>query len=100
MLAEARRAIADCQPIVIYPEGTRHVEEGLAPFRPGIGMIGSKLGVPIVPVRIHGLEKVLHPKMKWPVKGPVQVVFGAPLRLKGEDYAALAKEVENAVGRL
>jgi hypothetical protein len=53
-----------------------------------------------VPVRIDGLEKVLHPKMKWPVKGPVRVAFGAPLTLKGDDYAALAKQVEQAVADL
>ena len=92
--------LADGYSILIYPEGTRHAEEGLAPFRSGIGMIGSKLGVPVVPVRIDGLEKVLHPKMKWPVKGPVRVAFGAPLTLKGDDYAALAKQVEQAVADL
>jgi long-chain acyl-CoA synthetase len=92
--------LADDYSILIYPEGTRHADEGLAPFRSGIGMIGSKLGVPIVPVRIDGLEKVLHPKMKWPVKGPVRVAFGAPLILKGDDYAALARQVQDAVAGL
>jgi hypothetical protein len=38
--------------------------------------------------------------MKWPVKGPVRVAFGAPLALKGDDYAALAKQVEQAVAEL
>ena len=33
-------------------------------FRPGIGMIASRLGVPVVPVRIDGLDKVLHPSWK------------------------------------
>jgi len=28
------------------------------------------------------------------------VSFGAPLRLRGDDYAALAREVENAVRSL
>jgi long-chain acyl-CoA synthetase len=63
-------------------------------------MIGSRLGVPVVPVRIDGLERVLHPKMKWPVKGPVRVAFGAPLTLKGDDYASLAMQVERAVAGL
>ena len=54
----------------------------------------------MVPVRIEGLDKVLHPKMKWPKRGPVRVAFGAPLRLTGEDYPALAKQVEDAVKRL
>jgi hypothetical protein len=30
----------------------------------------------------------------------VRVAFGPPLRLKGDDYGALAKEVEDAVKKL
>jgi hypothetical protein len=32
--------------------------------------------------------------------GRVRIAFGTPLRLKGDDYAALAKQVENAVKSL
>ncbi len=60
-------------------------------------MMGARLGVPVVPVRIEGVDKVLHPKWKWPKKGPVKVAFGEPLTLDGDDYAALAKRVEDAV---
>jgi long-chain acyl-CoA synthetase len=86
--------------IIIFPEGERRAGGEIVPFRGGIGMIGSRLGVPVVPVRVEGLDKVLHPKMKWPKKGPVRVAFGAPLRLTGEDYQALAKQVEDAVKNL
>jgi long-chain acyl-CoA synthetase len=92
--------LADDYSIVIFPEGARHREGEIAPFMPGIGMMGSRLGVPVVPVRIEGLDKVLHPRMKWPKKGPVRVAFGAPLMLQGEDYAALAKQAEEAVRAL
>ena len=88
--------LADGYSILIYPEGKRQQDE-IAPFRPGIGMMGAKLGVPVVPVRIVGVDKVLHPKWKWPAKGPVTVKFGKPLTLAGDDYAALAKQVEDAV---
>jgi long-chain acyl-CoA synthetase len=89
--------LADNYSVLIFPEGARHKEGEIAPFMPGIGMMGARLGVPVVPVRIEGLDKVLHPKMKWPKRGPVRVAFGAPLKLEGEDYAALAKRVEEAV---
>ncbi|MEO8483812.1 MAG: AMP-binding protein [Acidobacteriota bacterium] len=84
--------------VLIFPEGKR--EGVIGAFRPGIGMIAAKLDVPVVPVRISGLDKVLHPTMKFPKRGPVTVSFGAPLRLAGEDYAALAKQVEEAVKAL
>ena len=85
--------------IIIFPEG-RRLDDGIGEFRPGVGMIGAKLGLPVVPVRVEGLDKVLHPKMKWPQRGPVRVAFGAPLRLEGDDYAALARRVERAVRAL
>ena len=36
----------------------------------------------------------------WPAPGRVRVVFGAPLRLTGDDYEALARQVEEAVKNL
>jgi long-chain acyl-CoA synthetase len=86
--------------VLIFPEGKRTDQGEINPFRPGIGMIGARLHVPVVPVRLVGLDKVLHQKAKMATPGPAQVIFGAPLRLDGEDYAALAREVEEAVRRL
>ena len=63
-------------------------------------MIASRLGVPVVPVRLDGLDKVLHPSWKMAKPGRVRVAFGAPMRLSGENYEALAKQVEDAVKRL
>jgi hypothetical protein len=48
-------------------------------------------------VRLEGLDKVLHQKARMATPGPVRVVFGAPLALQGDDYAALARRVEEAV---
>jgi len=60
-------------------------------------MIGSKLDVPVVPVRIEGLDRILHHTWKFPSRGRDRILFGAPMSLKGNDYAALAGEVEEAV---
>jgi long-chain acyl-CoA synthetase len=86
--------------IVIFPEGMRSDSGQMKTFRGGIGMIGSRLGVPVVPVRIEGADRVLHPTWRMARPGIVSVSFGAPLHLRGEDYAALAREVENAVRAL
>jgi len=92
--------ITDGWSILIFPEGKRTLEGEINPFRPGIGMIGARLGVPVVPVRLEGLDKVLHQKAKMATPGPARVTFGAPLTLRGEDYAALASDVERAVRSL
>jgi 1-acyl-sn-glycerol-3-phosphate acyltransferase len=72
----------------------------IKPFRGGIGMIGSRLDVPIVPVRIDGLDRVLPTGSSAIRPGRVRIAFGSPMRLKGDDYAALAHEVETRVRAL
>jgi long-chain acyl-CoA synthetase len=86
--------------ILIFPEGVRVETDEIKPFRGGIGMIASRLDVPVVPVRLRGVNEVLHTKWKFPRPGRVRVAFGAPLRLRGDDYAALAQQVEDAVKAL
>ncbi len=86
--------------VLIFPEGKRSDAGEINPFRPGIGMIGSKLDVPVVPVRVEGLDRILHHSWKWPKPGGARVAFGAPLHLAGEDYEALARRVEGAVRAL
>ena len=86
--------------VLIFPEGERTEAGEIKPFRPGIGMIASRLGVPVVPVRIEGLDRVLHHTWKMAKRGPVRVAFGKPMTLSGDDYAALAKQVEDAVRAL
>jgi long-chain acyl-CoA synthetase len=69
----------------------------IKPFRGGIGMIGARLDVPIVPVRIDNVDGLMPMGSSFVRPGRVRVAFGAPLRLRGEDYAALAEQVERAV---
>jgi long-chain acyl-CoA synthetase len=83
--------------ILIFPEGKRTDAGEINPFRAGVGMIASRLGVPVVPVKLDGLDRILHQKWKFPKRGRARVAFGAPMFLTGTDYAALARDVEEAV---
>jgi hypothetical protein len=53
-----------------------------------------------VPVRIRGLDKVLHRKAHWATPGPVQITIGPPVRLPAGDWRELAQQVQEAVERL
>jgi long-chain acyl-CoA synthetase len=86
--------------ILIYPEGARGETGSLKPFRPGVAMIGSRLNLPVFPVRIDGVDRVLHPSWKMARRGPVEVRFGAPIVFQGDDYASMARQLEEAVRRL
>jgi long-chain acyl-CoA synthetase len=86
--------------ILIFPEGLRSKTGDIKPFRGGIGMIGARLDVPIVPVRIDDVDRLMPMGSSFVRPGRVRVAFGTPLRLRGEDYAALAALVEQAVRSL
>ncbi len=92
--------VADGFSILIFPEGQRSDHGEINRFMPGIGMMASRLELPVVPVRLIGLNEVLHPTWKMARPGRVQILLGKPLYLQGEDYAVLAARVESAVREL
>jgi long-chain acyl-CoA synthetase len=86
--------------VLIFPEGVRSETGEMTRFRGGIGMIAARLSLPVVPVRIDGVHRILSTKARMARPGRVTVTFGRPLRLAGDDYAALAQQVEAAVRAL
>ncbi len=87
--------------LLIFPEGRMTRAGEIAPFQPGVGMIASKLGIPVVPVRVVGMDRVLHEGWKMARPGRVDITFGPALGLNGnDDYLALARQVEDAVRKL
>lgn len=83
--------------VLIFPEGERSASGNMKPFRGGIGMIGARLELPIIPVRLDGVDRILPTGASFAKPGRVSVTFGPPMRLSGDNYAELAKQVEDAV---
>jgi long-chain acyl-CoA synthetase len=92
--------VTDGYSLLIFPEGRRTEEGEVGRFQAGVGMIGSRLQVPVVPVRLDGVDRILHQKWKFPRRGIARVAFGRPMLLSGHDYAELAHQVEEAVRQL
>jgi long-chain acyl-CoA synthetase len=92
--------LAEGTNVLIFPEGRRSETGVIDVFRPGIGMIASRLGASVVPVRVDGLQHVLGVGWRMARPGRVRVAFGVPLRLVGDDYEALSGRVEAAVRSL
>ncbi len=82
---------------LIFPEGMRSPDGTLQPFRPGVGMMATLLGVPIVPIYIAGLYEVYSVNDSWPKRGAVRVSFGQPLVFTVETYDEVAQEVRRAI---
>jgi long-chain acyl-CoA synthetase len=92
--------LEDGYSVLIFPEGVRTEAGEIHPFRPGIGMIAARVDVPVVPIRLEGLDKVLHHSWRLARPGRVRVAFGAPIDVSGDDYEASAKQIEAAVRNL
>jgi long-chain acyl-CoA synthetase len=86
--------------ILIFPEGERTLTGQIGSFYPGVAVIASRMRVPVVPIRLVGLDQVLRRGTSFPHRGPVKVRIGAPMSLQGNSYATLAKQVEDAVRTL
>jgi len=92
--------VSDNWSILYFPEGERTEAGEIHPFQAGIGLIARRLGVPVVPIRLRGVEKVLHRHAHWPRPGRVEIVFGPPIQIQGDDYVAIAGKIEEAVKEL
>jgi len=99
-LRYAGQLASDGYSILIFPEGVRTDKGELHKFQPGVGMLAARLGLPVIPVRLEGFERVLHKSAKMATPGRTRIVFGAPLKPEGEHYAELAQNVKDAVESL
>jgi long-chain acyl-CoA synthetase len=99
------------RPVLIFPEGTRSLNGTLQSFKPGIGLLGVELGVPIVPCFIEGTHAALPKGRRFPRRAKIRVAFGAPITMDGyraeharherrELYRRAAEDVRSAVERL
>jgi long-chain acyl-CoA synthetase len=86
--------------ILLFPEGVRSPTGQMKPFRGGIGMIASRLDLPVVPVKIQDVDTLMPVGSTFVRPGRIRIAFGTPLHLHGDDYAALAARVEEAVRNL
>jgi len=86
--------------ILIFPEGVMTTSGEIAAFRPGVGMMAAHLKIPIIPVRLKGLDHVLHRTAHWPSPGPVEIAFGHPVSADGKSYEEIVRDLESAVRAL
>jgi hypothetical protein len=63
-------------------------------------MMASRLVTSVVPVRLEGLDRILHKSWRMARPGRARIAFGKPLSLESDDYSSLAQQVEAAVRSL
>jgi long-chain acyl-CoA synthetase len=87
--------------VLVFPEG-RHTEDGkMNPFRAGIGLLASNLGIPVLPMRIDGLFEVKHAGKKFARPWTITVRIGKPIKFSPDtDPQEIAAELQKAVEAL
>jgi 1-acyl-sn-glycerol-3-phosphate acyltransferase len=88
---EAVRRLKAGEMVVIYPEGTRALNGELQAGKPGVAMVATAAGCPVLPVHLEGTYEALPPGAHWIRFRPIRVVFGAPMDFS----AALESESED-----
>jgi long-chain acyl-CoA synthetase len=87
--------------VLVFPEGARSQDGLMNPFRTGIGLLATRLHVPVVPVRLDGLFERKVQRKHWAPPGWVRVTVGAPVRF-GETGRPeeITRELERRVAEL
>jgi 1-acyl-sn-glycerol-3-phosphate acyltransferase len=93
--------------VLIFPEGTRIRRDGLGRPHPGVGLIASRSGAPVLPVYIHGSHDALSDVLKGKLPR-VRAYIAPPITLapppSGADkpvwYEAASEKVMREISRM
>ena len=78
-LQRAVDALSTGDPLVLFPEGERKQGPDVQPLFKGAAYVAVKAGVPIVPVRIGGSERVMPKGARFVYPRKVHVEIGPPI---------------------
>jgi 1-acyl-sn-glycerol-3-phosphate acyltransferase len=95
MVRTCIRRLKEGHNLFVFPEGTRSPDGKLGAFYPGAFRLAVRNGVPIVPLLLHGTEKVLPKQRLLITPHPVRVDILPPVHPAdtGYDWKRLRDEV-------
>lgn len=94
LMPKMRRAVENGCSIAIYPEGTRSVDMSIGRFHQGAFHIAQELGLPITPMYIYGMGRILGKGRKLMSRGPVVIEVGEPI--SRAELSAMGDELAQA----
>jgi len=87
--------------VLVFPEGHHTTDGELLPFRAGVGLLATRLNVPVVPMRIDGLFNVKRAGRRLARPREIQVRIGQPVIFAATDEAgSIAAELQKRVVEL
>jgi len=81
-------ALGAGQSLIFYPEGTFDRRPGLRSFEMGAFIVAAEVGVPLVPIGIHGTRSMLRADSSFPRRSRITATVGRPIRAEGRDWQA------------
>lgn len=77
-----RKGVEAGIPLLVFPEGTRSLDDTVQEFKRGPFMIAAQTGVPVIPCRIEGAWRVLNKKslLIWP--GKIKLTVYPPVQVR------------------
>jgi len=87
--------------VLVFPEGARSQNGLMGPFRAGIGLLATRLRVPVLPMRLDGLFERKIARKHWAPPGWNRVTIGAPVKFDESTPAEeIARDLERRVAAL
>lgn len=86
--------------ILIFPEGEHTHDGSIGRFHPGAVILAQKLKLPIQPIRIRGLDQVLHRTWRMARPGKVTLSFGEPISVEGLSTEEAVKKLYSSITSL
>src|SRR5437764_6650461 len=84
--------------VLVFPEGKRTETGELNEFRKGIGLLATRLNLPVIPMRIDGLFPLKQQKKRFNKPGAVQIHMGEPVRFETtDDPEEIARRLQEIV---
>lgn len=88
------------QSVLIFPEGARTPDGQLHAFRSGVGLLATRLGIPVLPVKIEGLYELKAAQRHF-APGKITVKIGEPVKFAAsDDPDSIARDLEKRVASL
>ena len=89
------------RPILIFPEGGIHAEEGLREAKEGVGFLAQHAAVPVIPVAVVGTDQSLPSGGRWIRRTRVTLIFGKPCTYEtSRDYQGTADAIMKEINQL
>jgi long-chain acyl-CoA synthetase len=84
--------------VLVFPEGVLTPDGAIGPFRAGIGLLVTRLRIPVIPMRLAGLYDLREANKHWTSPGHIRVTVGAPVTFaETETPENITQELERRV---